>query len=49
MATRVKRGQPKDNCLEMRALVYIYTTKIMESVCVCICVYVCPAMRFVML
>ena len=29
------------------ALVYI--TKIMESVCVCICMYVCPAMRFAML
>ena len=27
----------------------IYTTKIMESVCVCICMYVCPAMRFAML
>ena len=27
----------------------IYTTKIMESVSVCVCVYVCPAMRFVML
>ena len=27
----------------------IYITKIMESVCVCVYMYVCPAMRFAML
>ena len=27
----------------------IYTTKIMESVCVYVCMYVCPAMHFAML